>query len=133
MFELSDTKPNENKTAASFEVVINNIHMQDLISDDVLNDMNDKIELIKSRTKMQHNLFKELQQEVKTINFDTLFKDPALLKNIRKIMKGTMKTDVNIKAAGDANPSKTDNDDKSQLKVDRTIITGIESQKSSSS
>ena len=60
--------------------------MQDLISDNILNEINDKIELIKSRTQKQHNVFKELQQEVKTINFDTLFKDPVLLKNIRKIM-----------------------------------------------
>ena len=44
VFELSDQKLDENKTAAWIEIVINNLHMQDLISDEVLNEINDKIE-----------------------------------------------------------------------------------------
>ena len=133
MFELSDQKLDENKTATWIEIAINNLHMQDLISDEVLNEINDKIEQIKSRTQRQHNVFKELQTEVKTINFDTLFKDPVLLKNIRKIMTDRMKKDVHLKAVSDMRPSALGDNDKSMLKVDRTIITGIDSAKSSSS
>lgn len=133
VFELSEQKLDENKTANWIEIVINNLHMQDLISDEVLNGINDKIEQIKSRTQRQHNVFKELQTEVKTINFDMLFKDPVLLKNIRKIMTDRMKKKGDQKAVSDMRPSNLGDNDKSMLKMDKTIATGMDSGKSSSS
>ena len=73
-------------SASWIEVVINQLDMKDLISDKTLIDANDKIDLIKQRTMDQTDVFKVLQKEVSKINFDHIFKDPRMLKNIRKTM-----------------------------------------------
>ena len=65
--------------------------MKDLISDDVLNELNEKIEEIKQRTRDQSSVFNLLQEEVQQIDFDMVFKDTRLLKKVRDIMTGKSK------------------------------------------
>ena len=65
--------------------------MKDLISDDVLTELNEKIEEIKQRTRDQSSVFNLLQEEVQQIDFNMVFKDTRLLKKVRNIMTGKSK------------------------------------------
>ena len=60
--------------------------MKELIRDDVLQQVNDQISIIKERTKKQATVFEYLKQEVQSINFQEIFKDASMLKKIYKIM-----------------------------------------------
>ena len=91
VYELSENNNYEKQTTDWIEIVISQLNMKDLISDDVLTELNEKIEEIKQRTRDQSSVFNLLQEEVQQIDFDMVFKDTRLLKKVRNIMTGKSK------------------------------------------
>ena len=71
---------------AWIEIVISQLNMKELISDEVLQVVNSQIQFIKERTKIQSVVFDALKSEVQAIDFPELFKDANMLKRIYSIM-----------------------------------------------
>ena len=90
VFEITKEKPNnstnEELPTAWIEIVISQLNMKELISDEVLQVVNSQIQFIKERTKIQSVVFDALKSEVQAIDFPELFKDANMLKRIYSIM-----------------------------------------------
>lgn len=91
VFEITENKEDDSEKAptAWIEVVINQLNMKDLISDEVLQTINEQLSTIKEHTKKQAVVFEMLKKEVQTIDFEELFKDASMLKRIYKIITRT--------------------------------------------
>ena len=89
VFEVTSQKEIADKNelpTAWIEIVISQLNMKELITDEVLAQVNEQISIIKDRSKKQAIVFEILKQEVLAINFPELFKDANMLKKIYKIM-----------------------------------------------
>lgn len=90
VFEITKEKTSTAEKAevptAWIEIVIGQLNMNEIISDEVLQVVNQQIQFIKERTKTQALVFDILKQEVQQIDFPELFKDATMLKKIYQIM-----------------------------------------------
>ena len=71
---------------AWIEVVINQLDMKEMITDDVLEEMSTKIKQVKQLAAHQTLVYQTLKEEVQSIDFKELFKDGKLLKKVHKIL-----------------------------------------------
>ena len=86
--ELKAAKPpSTDEKWAWISTVLGQLSMQELISDDVLTQINSQVATLAGHSKRQSIIFEVLKQEMRSVDFGELFKkDPELMTKVQKIL-----------------------------------------------
>ena len=86
--ELKAAKPpSTDEKWAWISTVLGQLSMQELISDDVLTQINSQVATLAGHSKRQSIIFEVLKQEIRSVDFGELFKkDPELMAKVQKIL-----------------------------------------------
>ena len=86
--ELKAAKPpSTDEKWAWVSTVLGQLSMQELISDDVLTQINSQVATLAGHSKRQSIIFEVLKQEIRSVDFGELFKkDPELMAKVQKIL-----------------------------------------------
>ena len=86
--ELKAAKPPSiDEKWAWVSTVVGQLSMQELISDEVLTQINSQVATLSGHCKIQSRVFEALKQAIRSVDFGELFKkDPELMTKVQKIL-----------------------------------------------